>query len=241
MSDERHGDTAEAREPRAVDELTLYGMSGDLWQLLALREELIEVRESTEAVDADILTYFRGLARKEDGVVHVLGQLKAQERLAVEERDRLEQRAKSFQAKREHLEGYVMRVLAQLPEPRGGGARRLEGETASLVLARNGGVEPLEVYDESLVPDEYCTFTAELTSEEYAACRRVLPESESLRRAVRYADSKRIRRQLLSTCRTCMGSGFNAAGGVCANCGGGRTEPVAGARLKGRGHHLRIS
>jgi len=215
--------------------LTLYSLSYDLISLLAEREEMADRKEDTADVDAAMAEYMQALPQKVDGVVHVLRTLDSQAELAAAEVQRLNARRRQIASAAERLRQYCCSVLAQLPKPRKG-SRKLEGSTSSLILKGNGGLEPLEVYDEALVPDEYCTATITMSMNDWnalfdAAGSPVLVGS-SVQRSVNNAA---VRKALAKNCWLCEGKG-----GDCNACGGSGKQGVPGARLQERGSHLEI-
>jgi hypothetical protein len=225
-----------AVEPQQPGSLSLYHLADDLVSLLALREEMAEDKESTEAADAAIAEYMQSLPQKVDGVVHVLRTLESQAELAAAEVVRLAARRRRIASAAYRLRQYCCDVLARLPKPKRG-SRKLEGSTATLTLKGNGGLEPLDVYDEALVPDEYCTAEITVPFSFWGKVNDLCNEH-----GVRYKFSGRrsvdhiaIRKALAENCWLCEGNG-----GDCNACGGSGKQGVPGARLQERGNHLEI-
>ena len=94
-------------------------------------------------------------------------------------------------------------------------------------------LEPLDLYNEELLPDEYRTATIEMPLTQWKAIQAVVPGAPEAKRAE--PDTKRIRAALATPCWLC-----NAKGGECQECGGTGKGRVPGARLNERGSHLEI-
>lgn len=216
-----------------VADHTLYHLTDELAALLGLRSEMEEAKDDTTAVDEQIAEYMAALPEKVDAVVHVLRTFESQAELASAEVKRLTARRRKFASAVERLKEYCCNVLEKMPKPNKG-SRRLEGSTATLALKTNGGVEPMTIYDESLVPDEYCLFEVRLNCEEYLrfkAADAVIPELP----IIRTPDNQRVRKALSAPCWLCDGNGAD-----CSECGGSGHSTVPGARLEPRGSHLEI-
>ncbi len=222
--------------------LTLYSLTDELAQLMALRAEMAENAEDTAAIDGEIAVYLQRLPEKVDAVAAILRILDSQVGLAADEVQRLNQRRRRLAAAREKLAGYVCDILSQLPEPKRG-SRKLEGGTATLALVRNGGAEPLDVYDESLVPDEYCVAVVKipwakwLDIREFADCPPANVERE--------VNNKAVREALAAPCWACEGTGIiptdtPSETTPCNCCMGDGKGSVPGAKLMERGSRLEI-
>jgi hypothetical protein len=137
---------------------------------------------------------------------------------------------------------------------REGKPRKIEGQTGALYLKQNGGRQAVEVSDESLVPDEYCTVTVTMPSnawpwllsladrapENHAVCHR-----ESFRVGPRVPSLSAIGGALEKPCGSCGGDGvarphLQGEKPVCTVCGGSGKAGVPGARLAPRGQHVEV-
>ena len=223
----------EHQPPGALSRLSLYDLADDLVSLLALREEMAEEKEATDAIDGAIAEYMAALPTQVDPVAHVLLTLESQEKLAAEEVARIAARRRRIASAAERLRRYCCNILLQLPKPKNG-SRKLEGSTSTLLLKGNGGVEPLDVYDESLVPEEYCTATITMPWTQYVEIPSIHIGAAKVTRSI---DNAAVRKGIASQCWFCQGGPEKEGCGV---CGGSGMHNVPGARLLERGHHLEI-
>ena len=69
-----------------------------------------------------------------------------------------QERSAHLKADLERLKDYCQRCM-ELIEWKPGKPRKLEGHSGAIYLKGNGGRPGVEVYDESLVPDDLCTVT----------------------------------------------------------------------------------
>lgn len=243
--------------PHLTAGLTLYSLADDLVSLLDLREDMAENKEGTEAVDAAIAEYMQSLIPpKVDAVAHVLLTLDSQTELAAAEVQRLAARRRRIASAAERLRQYCCDVLAKLPAPKKG-SRKLEGSNSTLILKGNGGLQKLDVYEESLVPDEFKLATVALPLNLWLTLRETISEADRPKATVA-VDEKAVRKALDAPCWVCEGSGlsvepdaFRMSAGAdgstcesfacaCPSCGGSGKAGVPGARLLERGHHLEI-
>jgi len=234
-----------AVEPQRPGALSLYSLTNDLVSLLALREEMAEAKEDTAEVEGTIQAYVREyLPQKVDAVVAVLRTFESQRTLASEEIARLEGRKKQFTSAIDRLKEYCAAVLERLPKPKRG-SRKLDGATATMVLKTNGGLEALDIYDESLVPDEYCTFEVTLSADVWSSMKALIEKDIlPVLKATRHPDKDAIRKAMAQKCWFCEGAGElprnNAEAEKCSACGGDGRQHVPGAQLLGRRSHVEI-
>lgn len=219
--------------------LSLYSLTDELAQLLAVQEEMIENGENTDEISRQIVEYIAArIPERVDAAAHVSKHLKAQEDFAEAEEKRLKARKHFFSEARKRLHGYLVRVLEMLPEPKRG-VRRLEGDVASIALYGNGGLPPLDLYEESLLPAEYYTFKIELSYANYLQALEVLRIPQVIH-AERIVNEKLIRQHLALPCSACEGGKFSKPDAPCSACGGDGMAHIPGARLAPRGNHIRI-
>ena len=212
--------------------LTLYSLTDDLSQLMALRSEMTENAEDTATIDGEIAAYLQQLPEKVDAVAAVLRMLDSQVNLAADEVQRLNQRRRRLAAARERLAGYVCDILGQLPKPKRGSAK-LEGATATLALVGNGGLQQLDIYDESLVPDTYCEAVVRIPWVRWLEISRTADcPPANVERAV---NNKAVREAIGSPCWLCGGKDTD-----CSECLGAGKNAVPGARLLERTQRLEI-
>lgn len=223
--------------------LTLYHLSDELAQLTALRVEMAEAGEDTTAVDHSIALYLQALPDKVDAVAHVLHTIESQIALAKVEQDRIAKRTEPFQAAFDRIRQYACDVLAELPKP-AKGCRKLDGQSSTLMLKGNGGLAPLQIDDETLVPDECCVAQVQMPYADWMAMweaiiirgeKAIDPQFLANAQCQRSVDNKAVRKSLDEPCWACEGKG-----GECISCGGTGKQGVPGARLMDRGMHLEI-
>lgn len=199
------------------DSLSLYEIERELAELLAAREEATEPEQCTELENA-IRLYVEGQVRKVDGVRAYVRNCEAMAAAAKEEAERQAERARVWTEKGKRFKQFILDVMQAF------GLKKLEGRTGTLTVCSNGGKQPVTITDETLVPDEYCSYTLTFTGAEFAELLRDMKnESESFglkagalaATARRKADEDRMREAL-------------------------QAGPVAGARLEPRGVHLRV-
>jgi hypothetical protein len=116
-------------------------------------------------------------------------------------------------------------------------------------LKGNGGLEPLDIYDEALVPDDYCTATVTLPWNLWLVLRESI-SVEDFPKSIRSVDSAAVRKALAEPCWVCEGTGQGndigtdrdgeAISGSCTSCGGSGKAGVPGCALRDRGFHLEI-
>jgi hypothetical protein len=136
-----------------VSDLTLYAITDTLPALLDSLD-MCESDEQRAECEAEIQRYFAALPQKVDGVARMIAHYEGQSASASAELKRLADRKRRFDARLDSLKAYVVRVLDALPEPRRG-AKRLEGDTATLSLKRCP--PSLRITDATKIPPEYMT------------------------------------------------------------------------------------
>jgi len=144
-------------------DLTLYGIETSIVELLAFRDEIeadpdmtpAEISESLKACDEQIQAVLGRELQKVDGVAHVLMEMEARAEVAKKERDRLNERARTWQKRHDWLEGRVIEALQFRLQATG--AKKLEGETSTLSLRKNP--PSVEIRQPLLLPDDYTKHT----------------------------------------------------------------------------------
>lgn len=123
------------------------------------------------------------------------------------------------------------------------GRKRIDGSRGYLAVKGNGGVQPLIISDESLLPDDCCRMEGWISGRMWQhICDSITidpaPDDYILKRV---PDNAAIRTKLLEPCPACMGGGNSASEtGLCPDCAGTGRNAVAGAYLEARGRHLEI-
>jgi hypothetical protein len=158
------------------------------------------------------------------------------------------ERMKLWEAREDRLKAFVMAVMEN------SGTKKLEGETGSLSIRKNGGREPLAVTDEALIPEEYFDTTVTLPARVWN--RIAFEVGDDLlagARVLRTRNNERIREALTARCEACEGSGQTGTIGThedgmhaveltpCTVCGGSGKAGIPGARLLERGCRLQVS
>ncbi len=261
-------------------ELSLFQIEDGLRDLYAMREETRaamledtagvswnESQAQLAVINEAILNYLRAEVKKVDGTADFILML---DRLAHEPRDRkgvterceIDQEIDRLRARRDNLRELMQNVkdnvafvMGEMPW-REGKPKKLEGVRHSITLRGNGGAQPVEIHDESLVPDDLCRVTVTMSADLWRAiaehvyeCEhtgefdgeffKIMPKREVSKSAVAEAIQK--------PCPKCdKGLMFNpewpkdkpiAEGYIidCDQCGGTGKAGVPGARLADRG------
>lgn len=128
--------------------LTLYGIEAALEECQELLESAESAAEKKAAQDA--LTEY--VAQEIEKVDNIRAYLKHCARMADAARDEARLQAKrgeAWEERGERLKDLVKMIMEQR------GRKRLEGKTGTIRVQGNGGLKPLTVTDDSLVPDKY--------------------------------------------------------------------------------------
>jgi hypothetical protein len=118
-------------------------------------------------------------------------------------------------------------------------SKKLESAHGSFLLKGNGGAAPVEITDETLVPDEYCFVTVKIRAD--------LMDRELELNEVDYGDAVKIGPREVSKssvaaalalpCPACQAT-FGIEDVPCDACGGSGLQGVPGARLAPRGESV---
>jgi len=254
--------------------LSLYQIESDLAQLVRMREEVREtlgenatpedIAQELQAIDNAIRQYVRAEIRKADSIADYLLTL---DRLAGEpkqrkegtirceldlEIDRLRERRDALRTRAEHLKEIVKAVMSGM-DWKPGKPRKLEGLRHNLRLVGNGGVQPLVITDESLIPDDLCVWVGEIDGPAWRYLERLINSHPNFARSVsasvrmvRQPSNAAVRARLSEKCASCNGSGsvLKAEDVLetvpCSECNGTGKRLVAGASLGERGESLRV-
>ncbi len=244
--------------------LSLREIESQLPELIACRDEAYqadrenpsaETAQACDAIEQEIQRYIAAEIRKVDGTAEVLIALdnlchEPRERKGVKERceidreiDRLRERRDTFRENMQILKDSVAFVMEGMTWKEGK-PRKLEGIRHSLSLRGNGGAQPVEVYDASMVPDEMCQLTITIPQVQWKS----LLDRAGFSGIVAYPESSIVREPrksliaeaLNKPCEECGGSGTSTdpePDGVvpCESCCGTGKASVPGARLAPRG------
>lgn len=255
-------------------DLTLFQIEDGLRDLYAMRQELWEETAATltraDEIDAELKTidqairdYIGAEIKKTDGVADFILMLdrlchEQRERKASVERCQIDQEIDRLKARRDSLRGVLAHVkdavkfVMEGMSWREGKPKKLEGVRHSITLRGNGGAQPVEITDESLVPDEYCRMTVTMTANQWrnllaaanipSAGKWLAPELWTpSARATREVSRSAIAEALAKPCEMCCGPGVEPRPSeACGECGGSYKRGVPGARLAPRGESLVI-
>ena len=218
-------------------ELTLYQIEDDLLSLLDIRDEAANENDidALKAIDEQLVEYAKAEVRKADGIAHHWRNFEARVAAKKAESKRLAAEARLDEERLDRLKSMVQFAMESF-EWRAGKPRVIEGKTCKLYLKRNGGRPAVEISDESLVPDEFCTVTVAMNAISWAILARddVYGPALSKVRALRAPSLTLIAEQLSRNCEACGGDGnFD-----CPECGGTGKQSVPGARFAPVGQHV---
>lgn len=184
--------------------LTLYGIEASILEC----QELVETAETPAEKKAaqDALAVY--VAQELEKVDNIRAYLRHCARMADAARDEARvqaKRAEAWEERGDRLKEMVKAVMDQRQR------KRLEGKTGTLRIQGNGGLKPLKVSDESLLPDDLIRVTLTMTLRQF----RLLPRDVEYGPTVFEVDNDAVRAAL-------------------------SRGPVAGAHLEERGEHLRV-
>ena len=214
------------------DNLSLYQIEADLQELMAAYSEA-EEDATREAIEAGIREYVEREVMKVDGIRSYLRHCEVMADAAKAEAAAQLERSKQWTKRAEKLESACLAVMTQM------GKKRLEGNTGALVAKKNGGVAPIEITDEMLVPDEFCVAQVEMPWVIWDCADKVtvgiMPEHVKVKRVV---SNTAIRKSIDLTCWAC--NGICSEENPCSLCGNSGLAGVPGARLLERGSSLQV-
>jgi len=232
--------------------LSLFKIEQGLEELLGMMEAAQEEGDSAaaEAIDKAMGEYVQAEVRKVDSIA---GAIRGYEALALQaelESERLIERAKGYLNIVNHMKDHAKAAMEAH------GVNKLWSAANTLSIQKNGGLEPLEVTDASLVPDDLKTATVTMALEDWRGFTETWEVAHGampippIRLAID-VDNKKVRVVLGQRvmCESCKGAGDLCPGGpsdapmeTCQRCEGKGTVPsqVPGAKLLPRGSHLRV-
>ena len=163
-------------------------------------------------------------------------------------------RGQHLKADLERLKDYCQRCM-ELIEWKQGKPRKLDGRSGYLLLKGNGGRPAVEVYDESLVPDELCTVTVTMTQTQWPMrlqrnCRQSFRSTWRQKSDHRQTPSPSLLISARHSRSACQGCEVRRTAAIrcsrptedryismqvdmtCSECGGSGKASVPGARLK---------
>ena len=162
--------------------LSLYHLAegGDLLELFEMRAEALvesdkilaaagpessdygDALGDVKVIDEQITAYMAALPAKVDSVRHVWKRIEVLIQEAADEAKFQQARGQHLKADLERLKDYCQRCM-ELIEWKPGKPRKLEGHSGAIYLKGNGGRPAVEVYDESLLPEEFKRITVTMS------------------------------------------------------------------------------
>lgn len=233
-------------------------------------KDLAEWKSEATVLDAAIAEYMTALPQKVDKVADYLRALElaaGSERMdRKQERGEIDQEIQRLKRRRDEIRARYSRIVdavkfvLETGQWKPGQPKKLDGTRHTLSL-RGNGVEPLEIYDPALVPDELCRVTVEMpvsvwrmmvARAQWAGVEEGHPDQlrSGVKIGPREPSNSAIREALAKPCPHCdHGKIFNPLGMDsdpithtsiidCPACGGSGKNSVAGARLLPRGSSL---
>jgi Siphovirus Gp157 len=187
-------------------------------QELAFMEELSATLQSTVA--------------KRDRVGAFIKHCEARKEECAEEIERLQARKKGFANAAERVRDYVLWIIEGLGPDEKGKSRKLEGD--KFTFSTRKAKDKLDIYDETLVPNQYKSVSIELRADVYFRYAGVLRELLGIETASNYSVDEALLRKDLEApsveCDYCIADIDKEA---CPKCGGSGIVPpsIPGARL----------
>lgn len=218
--------------------LTFAEIEIELAELLAFRE-IAETPEEAQAIDQQIGEYIKREVEKVDGIRRYVRLCRAMTGAAKAEAQSQAQRAKMWEAREEQVKTICRGVMEAL------GRTRVDGATGYLLLKGNGGVQPLEVTDATLVPNVLKNAVIAMNYSDWLDLERAMskhfPKTWGLinPKVEAFVDGESVRKVLGSSCPICEGKG-QAREQICPDCDGSGKMKVPGARLNPRGSHVEV-
>ncbi len=207
----------------------LWNLSGALFDLLEAREEAFAVLQTARdwrgdfeaspvpAAEAELAAIEHGItqfvAQQLRDVDGLRAPLKALEQgVAINKADAAAatNRAMILQNRYDKLKDLIrscMIALDQAGEWKPKESRKFESARGSFTLRGNGGAQPVEITDESLVPDEYQRFTVTMTGEQFALIQDRVDSWKTPCHVRREVSRSAVAEALAKPCTFCKGIG----------------------------------
>ncbi len=208
-------------------DLNLFQLESGLAGLIEYREERISDTENPPdaeelaALDAEIQRYEIATPAKVSGVAAVVRNWRAKILTARVEIDRLQKIAAHYEAMETRLKDYVGSILERQPMPKKGCRKLVGADGSQLMLKGNGGLQPLEITDPAMVPDECVRLVGSIP----LLVWRGLLESAGIDGVegadfTKQLDNARIREALAQPCEACRATGRSMVGYAveCSRC-----------------------
>lgn len=259
-----------------ADTGNLWALQGQLFEMYELREELLanagrqaallheaEIKDPTAwhqaeaelaAIEKGIYNYVIEHVKEVDTLRDPLLALETGVAICKAAAARETNRAITLQNRYDKLKDFIKQAMEALEasgywKPKQ--SKKLESARGFFRLQGNGGNQPVEITDETLIPAGLLNYTITLPGDLWIAIERAIGTGPLLDMIVHRArvskepSKSRIAKALAQPCGQCGGVGTCNAlteGDVaCSECGGSGTAGVPGARLAPRGNSVIIS
>jgi len=218
--------------------LSLYDLSAELVALMDAWDDPETTPEARSEIETQLRIYAEQHVRKVDNVRAYLRHCEMMAQYARVEEERQKRNKDVWQARAERLKQVCVAVMQTFQ------AKRLDGNTGSLLLKGNGGKQPVTITNPDLVPDEFCAVVLTIPGAEYVrlwpwlvdAGWTLATEADMQKR--REPRKSLIEAELQKPCETCEGKEPFIV--TCMQCGGSGKRGVSGAYLAERGVHLEV-
>lgn len=235
-------------------DLSLFHLDRDLAGLIEYRQERMfdfedpPTEEELKSLDGEIKRYLEALPKKVAGVAAVVRNWRSQRGNARREIDRLKAIVAHLDAMEARLLECCGEVLEHQPEPKKGCRKLVGADGSTISLKGNGGVQALDVYDPSMVPDDLCRMEGWINADllkDLLDMEQGLPMPSVVKSLqfdfTRVVYGPAVRQNLERPCQMCGGvPPLTEDVPECGSCGGSGKQGVPGARLLERGKHVEI-
>ncbi len=235
--------------------LTLYDLSRELVELMDAWDDPDVQPETRIKIEKTLRLYAQAHVRKVDGIRAFLKHCELMIDGARREVATQKAHEEAWEARRDRLKALCVDVMQEFQ------AKRLDGNTGSLLLKGNGGKQPVTISNPELVPAEFCTLNISVNKATWAAFQERLEADSNSRLALSaliasqsfqgHSEPRKslIEAELQKPCQVCEGRGWMpdtativgaTASKPCDACGGSGKRGVPGCTLEPRGVHLSV-
>lgn len=204
----------------------------------SIEELKSELPAEIERIDGELREYAQLSSRGEraaklaqaDKLRSWMRHLKTMQEAALEEAALMKKRAESFGSTLSWVKSLVGEFMMASE------TKKLEGAHGLIALRSNGGVEPLEIYDSSLIPDDLCDVTLTVQYSQFRQWIDLCRNDSRVKVSALVPSNTRIREALAKPCPQCMDHPM----ADCDACAGTGRASVPGVRLVARGQHVEV-
>lgn len=158
-----------------MESLTLYEIQDGLRAVVDAYEDAREQLELVGNEDADVVNaaydrlmfcesavkeYLREEVRKVDGIAAYLRYCDQMEAAAKEERDRLADRVRLWEARGKRLKAMTLGIMQEF------GVKKFETATSEIRRQANGGTVPADITEPAAIPDRFVRVTVQMTQQQ---------------------------------------------------------------------------